>query len=40
LISEDEGGSPLAWQGGKLSRDIAAFCGEADVADRLNQDDG
>jgi pimeloyl-ACP methyl ester carboxylesterase len=25
LISEDEGDSPLAWQGGKLSREIAAF---------------
>lgn len=28
LISEAEGESPLAWQGGKLSREIAAFCGE------------
>ena len=26
MISEDEGESPLAWQGGKLSREIAAFC--------------
>ena len=26
LISEGEGESPLAWQGGKLSRAIAAFC--------------
>lgn len=26
LISEAEGESPLAWQGGKLSREIAAFC--------------
>jgi pimeloyl-ACP methyl ester carboxylesterase len=25
LLSEDEGESPLAWQGGKLSREIAAF---------------
>ena len=25
LLSEDEGDSPLAWQGGKLSREIAAF---------------
>jgi hypothetical protein len=40
LISEDEGSSPLAWQGGKLSREIAAFCGEPDVAERLNRDDG
>jgi pimeloyl-ACP methyl ester carboxylesterase len=29
LISEDEGESPLAWQGGKLSREIAAFYVEA-----------
>jgi pimeloyl-ACP methyl ester carboxylesterase len=28
LISEGEGESPLAWQGGKLSREIAAFCAE------------
>lgn len=28
LVSEAEGESPLAWQGGKLSREIAAFCGE------------
>lgn len=28
LISEQEGESPLAWQGGRLSREIAAFCGE------------
>jgi pimeloyl-ACP methyl ester carboxylesterase len=26
LISEDEGASPLAWQGGRLSREIASFC--------------
>jgi hypothetical protein len=26
LISEGEGESPLAWQGGRLSRAIAAFC--------------
>lgn len=26
LIGEGEGESPLAWQGGKLSREIAAFC--------------
>jgi 3-oxoadipate enol-lactonase len=25
LVSEDEGESPLAWQGGRLSRQIAAF---------------
>lgn len=27
LVAEGEGESPLAWQGGKLSREIAAFCG-------------
>ena len=26
LAIEDEGQSPLAWQGGRLSREIAAFC--------------
>jgi pimeloyl-ACP methyl ester carboxylesterase len=29
LVSEAPGESPLAWQGGKLSREIAAFCEEA-----------
>jgi pimeloyl-ACP methyl ester carboxylesterase len=29
LVSEREGDSPLAWQGGKLSREIAAFYAEA-----------
>jgi pimeloyl-ACP methyl ester carboxylesterase len=29
LISEPEGSSPLAWQGGRLSREIAAFYNEA-----------
>jgi pimeloyl-ACP methyl ester carboxylesterase len=28
LVSEAEGESPLAWQGGRLSREIAAFCAE------------
>lgn len=28
LVTEEEGESPLAWQGGKLSREIAAFCAE------------
>lgn len=28
LLSEEPGRSPLAWQGGKLSREIAAFCAE------------
>jgi len=35
MVNEDEGESPLAWQGGKLSREIAAFCEEGAVADRL-----
>lgn len=30
LVSEAEGESPLAWQGGRLSREIATFCAEAD----------
>jgi pimeloyl-ACP methyl ester carboxylesterase len=34
LIAEDEGESPLAWQGGRLSREIAAFCGELGDDDR------
>lgn len=29
LAGEAEGESPLAWQGGRLSREIAAFCAEA-----------
>lgn len=36
LVSEEEGESPLAWQGGKLSREIAAFCAEPAVAERLD----
>jgi pimeloyl-ACP methyl ester carboxylesterase len=35
LISEEEGESPLAWQGGRLSREIAAFCSEPAVRERL-----
>jgi pimeloyl-ACP methyl ester carboxylesterase len=35
LISEGEGESPLAWQGGKLSREIAAFAEEPTVRERL-----
>jgi pimeloyl-ACP methyl ester carboxylesterase len=35
LIGEAEGESPLAWQGGKLSREIAAFCDEPAVRERL-----
>jgi pimeloyl-ACP methyl ester carboxylesterase len=33
LISEAEGQSPLAWQGGRLSRQIASFCAEPAVAE-------
>jgi pimeloyl-ACP methyl ester carboxylesterase len=36
LASEDEGESPLAWQGGKLSREIARFCEQPEVAERLS----
>lgn len=32
LVSEEPGESPLAWQGGKLSRELAAFCAEPAVA--------
>jgi pimeloyl-ACP methyl ester carboxylesterase len=35
LIGEGEGESPLAWQGGKLSRELAAFCAEPAVAGAL-----
>jgi hypothetical protein len=35
MVSEGEGESPLAWQGGKLSREIAAFCEESAVAERF-----
>jgi pimeloyl-ACP methyl ester carboxylesterase len=35
MVSEAEGESPLAWQGGKLSREIAEFCAESAVAERL-----
>lgn len=34
LISEEEGESPLAWQGGRLSREIAKFCAEDAVRER------
>jgi pimeloyl-ACP methyl ester carboxylesterase len=34
LIGESKGESPLAWQGGRLSREIASFCAElADPAE-------
>lgn len=35
LISEPEGESPLAWQGGKLSREIASFGAEDEVRERF-----
>ena len=35
LVSEEPGASPLAWQGGKLSREIADFCERPEVATRL-----
>ncbi len=35
LISEGEGESPLAWQGGKLSREIEDFCASEAVRERL-----
>jgi pimeloyl-ACP methyl ester carboxylesterase len=35
LVSEEEGKSPLAWQGGRLSRAIASFCAEPAVSGRL-----
>jgi 3-oxoadipate enol-lactonase len=34
LTGEAEGESPLAWQGGRLSRQIAAFCAEVEVVER------
>lgn len=36
LVSEDEGQSPLAWQGGRLSREIARFVERPEVAERLH----
>ena len=36
LISEEPGASPLAWQGGRLSREIASFCERREVAERLD----
>jgi pimeloyl-ACP methyl ester carboxylesterase len=35
LVGEGKGESPLAWQGGKLSREIAAFAASAAVSGRL-----
>lgn len=36
LVGEAEGESPLAWQGGKLSREIAGFLAEPEVAGRAD----
>ncbi|MBA2240602.1 MAG: alpha/beta hydrolase, partial [Solirubrobacterales bacterium] len=38
LISEQRGSSPLAWQGGQLSREIADFLATDEVAERLSGD--
>ena len=35
LVSEQAGESPLAWQGGRLSREIEAFCTDDAVRERL-----
>jgi pimeloyl-ACP methyl ester carboxylesterase len=37
LVSEDPGDAPLAWKGGLLSREIAGFCAEPAVAQRLEK---
>ena len=34
LITEEEGSSPLAWQGGRLAREIAGFCNSEAVRSR------
>lgn len=36
LVSEPPGASPLAWQGGRLSREIASFCARPEVVARLS----
>jgi pimeloyl-ACP methyl ester carboxylesterase len=36
LVSEPPGQSPLAWQGGRLSREIAGFCAEPEISERLS----
>jgi hypothetical protein len=35
LISEEPGQAPLPWQGGKAAREIAGFCEQPAVAERL-----
>jgi 3-oxoadipate enol-lactonase len=37
LVSEEQGASPLAWQGGRLSRAIATFCESAAVRSRSGE---
>lgn len=37
LVSEEPGQSPLAWQGGRLSRVIEEFCGSDAVRERLGR---
>jgi 3-oxoadipate enol-lactonase len=37
LISEEEGASPLAWQGGRLGRAIVEFCESDLVSSRLSE---
>jgi 3-oxoadipate enol-lactonase len=36
LVSEEPGSSPLAWQGGRLAREIASFCEEPAVVAQLS----
>jgi len=38
LVSEEEGASPLAWQGGRLARAIAEFTASDAVRERLGSD--
>jgi pimeloyl-ACP methyl ester carboxylesterase len=38
LVSEEEGASPLAWQGGRLARAIAEFAASGAVRERLGSD--
>lgn len=37
MITEEPGQSPLAWQGGRLSRAIAEFCADDAVRERLEE---
>jgi pimeloyl-ACP methyl ester carboxylesterase len=37
LVSEEEGASPLAWQGGRLARAIAEFAASDEVRNRLER---